>query len=54
MDERTSRAAARLDKTARRIEVGMAVLLALLIAFAAWLVFMYYLLAPVFSGSDGA
>ncbi|HMI98587.1 MAG TPA: hypothetical protein VK488_02010 [Gaiellaceae bacterium] len=60
MDDETSRAAARLDRVAEGIQMGMAVLVGLLVAFVASMTLLYvlfgWLLGVLFGvdGSDGS
>jgi hypothetical protein len=54
VDEDISRAAERLDRAAERIEIGLATVIALLVAMAAWGTFLCFLLARISSGSNGA
>jgi predicted nucleic acid-binding Zn ribbon protein len=53
IDVDTDRAAERLENAAERIKIAMAVFLALLVAIAVWLTFLYYLAARI-PGSDTA
>ncbi len=54
VDEDISRAAERLDRAAERIEIGLATVIALLVALAAWGTFLCFLLARISTGSNGA
>jgi hypothetical protein len=57
MDDDTRRAAARLDQVAEGIQIGMAVLAGLLVAFVASMTLLYFLLPwlfRVFFGVEGS